>query len=136
MCNDIIDGISCALNEYFGEEYKIYAETVEQGLSSPCFFISHEDTQKKKMLGDRYIARYNFDIQYFPKESKAEMLDMAERLPECLDNIELSDGSSVRGKGMRYSIINGVLHFNVSFSVILAKMAEADIMDSISYSIL
>ena len=133
MCIDIIDGISAALNAYFGDEYRIYAEPLEQGLSLPCFFVNHEDTVKKKMLGDRFIAHYSFDVSYYPKNSKLEMLETAEKLYECLNIIELAGGDLVRGRSMRYTISNGILHFYVSFSLILETEAEHDYMGAFNY---
>lgn len=37
MINKVIDGISKAINEEFGDEYNIYTEEIEQGLKEPCF---------------------------------------------------------------------------------------------------
>ena len=39
MINEIIEAISVALNEEFGDEYEIYRESVRQDLKEPCFFI-------------------------------------------------------------------------------------------------
>ena len=38
MLNEIIKGISMALNAAFGDGYEIYQNDVEQGLKEPCFF--------------------------------------------------------------------------------------------------
>ena len=40
MINEIVVAISKALYNEFGEEYKIYAENVEQGLERPCFLFN------------------------------------------------------------------------------------------------
>ena len=37
MLNEIIKGISMALNAAFGDGYEIYQNDVEQGLKEPCF---------------------------------------------------------------------------------------------------
>lgn len=37
MLNEIIKGISMALNAAFGDEYEIFQNDVEQGLEEPCF---------------------------------------------------------------------------------------------------
>ena len=39
MLNEIIKGISMALNAAFGDGYEIYQNDVEQGLKEPCFLI-------------------------------------------------------------------------------------------------
>ena len=136
MCLDIIDGISVKLNEYFGDEYKIYAETVEQGLSLPCFFIDHEETINSRMLGERYLVKYSFDINYFPKNDKSEMLLTAEKLGDCLKLVELPNSDFIRGKEMRYKIKNGVLHFYVAFNLILTMSETPDLMGSFDYKLL
>ena len=136
MCPYIIDGISVSLHKYFGDAYKIYAETVEQGLKIPCFFIGHEDTSRKNMIGGRYFSRYSFDISYFPKEGKLEMLEIAEKLMDCLKIIELPDGSPVRGRNMRFNIANGILHFYISYSMFLEEVEVKDKMEGMVYRIL
>ena len=40
MLNEIIKGISMALNAAFGDGYEIYQNDVEQGLKEPCFLIA------------------------------------------------------------------------------------------------
>ena len=40
MLNEIIKGISMALNAAFGDGYEIFQNDVEQGLKEPCFFIA------------------------------------------------------------------------------------------------
>ena len=136
MCLDIIDGISVKINEYFGDDYKIYSETVEQGLSLPCFFINHEETVRKKLLGERYLTTYSFLINYFPQNNKEEMIIAAEKLTDCLRLVEMPDGDTIRGKGIRFNITNGVLQFYISFTLILTANEEHDIMDSIDYRII
>ena len=39
MVNKIVDGIVQAISAAYGEEYEIYTENVEQGLTEPCFLI-------------------------------------------------------------------------------------------------
>ena len=136
MYLDIVNGISVKLNEYFGDEYKIYAETVEQGTALPCFFINHEEMTKKKLLGERYLMMYSFDINYFPQNDKLEMLDIAEKLQDCLKIIKIADGDLIRGSRMRFNINNGVLHFYVGYSMILTETGETDYMDSFLYKLI
>jgi len=135
MILSIIDGISLRLDEYFGDDYKIYLEAVEQGVRTPCFFVKHEETMRKKLIGERYLARYKFDINYFPKNDKHEMLSHAELLEDCLGLIELPDGDLVRGRGMRFSIKDGILHFYVEYVMILMAVGVKDFMGSMDYRI-
>ena len=39
MINSIIEAISIALNNEFGDEYRVYADNIEQCLQEPCFLF-------------------------------------------------------------------------------------------------
>lgn len=51
MLNEIIKGISMALNTAFGDGYEIFQNNVEQGLKEPCFFIAVLKPEITPMLG-------------------------------------------------------------------------------------
>lgn len=40
MINKILDAISNALNEEFGDDIEIYSEDIKQGFKEPCFLLS------------------------------------------------------------------------------------------------
>ena len=56
------------------------------------------------------------------------MMDMGDALIECLEYIILLNGRKVRGKELSYEIIDGVLHFYVTYSVILMDNRKDDPM--------
>lgn len=51
MLNEIIKGISMALNAAFGDGYEIYQNDVEQGLQEPCFLIAVCNRKLPRCLG-------------------------------------------------------------------------------------
>lgn len=51
MLNEIIKGISMALNAALGDGYEIYQNDVEQGLKEPCFLIAVLQPEITPMLG-------------------------------------------------------------------------------------
>ncbi|MDP4152598.1 MAG: hypothetical protein Q8865_04030 [Bacillota bacterium] len=127
MVNGIIDGISVKLNGTFGDGYKIYSDTVEQGFSEPCFFILALDPSQTPLLGNRYLRQHPFDVHYFPaKPDNSELHSIGSALFCTLEFITLSDGSLARGTDMKYEIVDNVLHFFVSFDLIVKKIAEAE----------
>ena len=67
MMNSIIEAISVALNEEFGDGYKIHMEEIRQGLKEPCFFIQCLNPTHELFLGKRYLQSNQFCIQYFPQ---------------------------------------------------------------------
>lgn len=132
--DDIIDGISLTLNDVFGATKRIYGEIVEQGLKEPCFYISLLQSAQSRLLGDRYVRHYDFDVHYFPsaKENNEEMLGISSDLYEALEYITLLNGDKLRGSELRHEILDGVLHFFVRYSVYLRKVIEHDNMETLT----
>lgn len=124
--NSIIDAISVKLFETFGHEYTIYKENVEQGLKEPCFFIDIVSVDRKQIIGNRYYSNNAFDICYFPigEEKKADMLDVANVLYDDLEYVSLANGDLLKGTKMNAEIVDGILHFFVSYNLILQKETE------------
>lgn len=136
MLNQIIEAISTAIHAEFGDGYKCYMESVEQGLEEPCFFIQCLNPTHELFLNRRYFRQNHFVIQYFPQntEYQRECNDVAERLYECLEYITLYDevaeaneNKPIRGSEMHFETVNGVLNFMVDFNcfVIRAESNEA-----------
>lgn len=126
MINSIIEAISIALNAEFGDEYRIYADNIEQGLTEPCFFISCVNPTNNLFFGRRYFRENPFCIQYFPKDmsrEKEECNETAERLFLCLELLTV-DGDLVRGTKMRSETVDGVLNFFVNYDMFVYLQGE------------
>ena len=82
MLNEVIKGISMALNTAFGDEYEIRQNDVEQGLVNGSFFIQVLKPELTPLLGRRSMKRNHFDVMYFPKApgNNADRLKAAELL--------------------------------------------------------
>lgn len=122
MINDIIDGIAEALNKAFGAECTIYKESIPQGFKEPCFSIVHIMGENVPYLTGRYLKKNRFDIHYFPTpgyQEKEEMYDVENKLHFVLEYITVSDKNKLdnlfRGTKMSSEIVDGVLHFFVSY---------------------
>ena len=104
MINKIVDGISKALNEEFGDEYRRCQNNVMQGLNEPCFFIAVLEASKEQLLQNRFLQRNPFDGHYFPvdPDDNRDMQGTAERMLDCLEWIipeEPIRGSEIRWHG-------------------------------------
>lgn len=64
IINDIIQGIAKELKRIF-PNINIYDEGIEQGYEEPCFFISWENDDEKKLVGNRYNFELHFRMIYF-----------------------------------------------------------------------
>ena len=130
-----MDGISIKLNATFGSEYKIYGDTdIEQGSVNPCFFIKSLNPSRSRMVGQRYSSENPFDILYFPavKGSNTELQAKGSDLFEALETITLINGDQLRGWGMSYEVVDGVLHFFITYKLHLMDLLPLDDMATIS----
>ncbi len=133
MLNEIMEAIAIKINSVFGDDYEIYRDTVQQGLKEPCFFIGILKPEITPIMGNRFIERNPFDIQYFPKKQgdSAELFTVAKKLMLSLDFITLLDGDQLHGIYMSYEIIENVLHFFVQYHVSMKKQTEKTYMETL-----
>ena len=122
MINKIIDGISVAINSEFGDHYEIYTESIEQGLTEPCFSILCLNPTINQVLGKRYFRRNQFCIHYFPStdDKQSECFAVLERLISALEIITI-DGDQCRGTGMHSEVVDDVLSFFVNYDMFVYK---------------
>lgn len=126
MLDKIVDGISEKLNSVFGDDYKIYTESVKQGLKEPCFFIQLVSPVNKSLLGERSLRENLFCIQYLPSnknEPKAECYRVQDDLYLALEYITV-DGGLQRGIKMRGEFADGILNFFVNYNMFVKKTDE------------
>lgn len=127
MINKIIDGISVAIGSEFGDPYEIYTETIEQGLTEPCFSILCLNPTIEQFLGKRYFRTNQFCVHYFPSsaEKQSECFSVMERLMVLLETITV-DGDLIRGTKMKGEIVDGVLSFFVNYDMFVYKKTTAE----------
>lgn len=134
MINSIIEAISVALNDEFGDDYEIHMEELEQGLEEPCFFITCMNPTTKLFLGKRYFQTNQFCIQYFPEtdEKQRECNDVAERMWQCLEYITIyGEDKPIMGTQMNYEVVDGVLNFFVNYDCFIKKTEQQTPMESL-----
>ena len=135
MINDIIYGITKALNQEF-EGVPVYAEPLKQGFKEPCFFVYCTESTNRIYLGKRYLAQNAFCVTYFPKLSnrqKEECNDVAERLCNCLECVDIDDamGGQIRGTNMKHTVSDGVLVFTLNYDAFYYKNELVEVMESL-----
>lgn len=137
MINKIIDGISIALNAEFGDNYKIYTESIEQGLKEPCFSILCVNPTNNLFRGNKYFRKNLFDVLYFPKskdEKFSECMEVLEKMMDCLEIIDLGEDGLQRGTDMHGETIDGVLHFFVNYDMFVYKVESKEPMEDLDLS--
>lgn len=131
LLNEIISGISNALYNEFGGNYRIYKEKIEQGLKEPCFSVLCISPTIKKGLGNRYEKNNSFCIHYFAesKNFRSECMEVFERMADCLEYISVS-GDLVRGLNIRAEEIteDGIMHVFVDYNIPVRKILEQEKM--------
>lgn len=134
MINEIIKGISKALYTEFGEDYRIFSESIEQGLKEPCFFILCINPTHELFFWRRYFRENDFCIHYFPKSEhrkREECQEVAERMMECLEVVSAAD-VQIRGTKMKYEMEDGVLHFFVNYDCFVFRIKHEDEMEDMT----
>lgn len=127
MLDIVIQGIGSRLDAVFGEEYKIYKNDIRQGFKEPCFFVLPVAPSREQELGSREHRTYPFDIVYTPKvSSRDELYAVAELLMRNLCIIEAGKLGLLRGKELSYEVIDGQLHFLVSYDFSLVAVGQTD----------
>ena len=132
MIEKTVNACTRSLFNEFGDSYKYYVTLPSQNFHTPSFTADvinplqerkhpfslqvDEDgvqTFKKAML---YRRTMPVVLQYFPKDknSKTECFAVAERLFNCMEEIEL-DGQIIRGTDLEMQIAENVLQFFVTY---------------------
>lgn len=125
MIRELIRGMAAAISAEFGEDCTIYTEDIEQGLKTPCFYISCVDAQQNRHRGDVYFSEHRFMVLYFPgsDKPKEECLETADRLWTALEIISTPEGKKM-GTGMQADIKDGLLNFSLTYSSYLRRTGE------------
>lgn len=137
MITKVIDGIIAAIrSKYDSKAYRIYTESVEQGLREPCFSIMCLKPEAQRKGTGRTRRFYSFDIVYFPKsdcEPVQECTEVYENLVECLMDI-IADGRILHGSDISGTVVEGILHVQVTYDLFLLKQVEEQNMEAITDS--
>lgn len=113
--NNVRYAVHAALDAAF-PDIPILGEEIKQGLTPPCFFVRLLQPEHAQELGRRYIRYHPIVVRYYAVDrANAAMYDMAEQLTSVLQQIIVA-GRPVRGIGMRFEIVDEILHFFVEYN--------------------
>ena len=118
MIGAIIDGISLALSDAF-PDYKVYIDSIEQGLETPCFQILPQAALIAPCGSDKLRSRVNpFDILYFPEDrnDRKDMMVVGELMHGALSCIAVNGDEMIRATEIEFSIQDGILHFLCNYN--------------------
>lgn len=129
--NKIIEGITEALFNEFGDKYSYYKENIKQGFELPCFYIKPIEPYVDEGLNrdNKYINK--FDIQFIGQDngnSNNELYDIYNTLTQVLGYIKI-DGRSYKGIKMQSHIENGILHFFINYDFHILKPKDKNFME-------
>lgn len=129
--NDIITAISIKLNQTFGDNYNNHIDEVPQGFKAPAFLILFLNLENIRQIGNRWMVNTLFNVQYFPKNGRAEASSMALKVQLALSEIELLNGSIMLGTGANSEIVDGNAHNFINFNFFLQEVEVKEFMESL-----
>ncbi|KZS45704.1 hypothetical protein AWU65_07145 [Paenibacillus glucanolyticus] len=101
-------------------------EEIKQNLDPPRFFVRLLEPAHTQELGCRYRRDHPFVIRYFAQtRTNEEMYTMAEQLTSALKWINVGSRGWT-GQGMNFHIIDDVLHFFVTYSLLVWEQPPDD----------
>ena len=133
MMQKIMDGIVAAIRTEYDKSFRIYTESVTQGLKEPCFSVLWLNGSSEKGACTRHNRTHSFIIRYFPlseEEPAKECSEVMENLYDILSVIDTVDGK-VRGTDMNGNIVDGVLQFQITYALSLLETHNGTDMEKI-----
>jgi len=97
----------------------------EETAQPPSFFVQLLEPTHTQELGRRYRRDHPILVRYFGSSGTEDKYAMAESLTGVLNRIAVN-GRPVRGAGMRWQIVDGVLHFNVNYNFLVWSISTPD----------
>lgn len=119
MFNVILDSISLALHNAYPNN-NIHSDIVLQGLKKGDFNISLVAASHSHVMDKRHLQNSLFEVLYYPHKGKDECYDVAYKLTEILDKITVQE-QTLKCNGMRFEIVDSVLHIFVKYNLYLIK---------------
>ena len=134
MIQEVINGIISAIRTSFDETFRIYTESIEQGLIEPCFSILSLNPSGERELGNRYKRFFPFMITYFPSSDEpiAECNAVCEELLGLLTDIQTGIGL-LHATELSGEIVDGNLQFSVQYNVsALLQIEQTDLLEEMA----
>lgn len=129
--NIILNGITLALEEAFPDSH-IETNPVNQAPMPPAFIVNLVTATVETYSAQRQKRNLQFDVLYYPEEKNEECYNVADALCKILELITLSGGDKLRGTDMSFKVVDGVLHFLVSYRYFAYQSMDEVNMETLS----
>ena len=115
----LLQGLASVLSEL---EYDIYISNRQQGVKTPCFFISMMPSSSRKELGRTYFNELALDVVFLQDPNIIDAMDgiytVIQFMDENLELIPYDDGEEegcVHTYDRSYQIQDKDLHYHLTF---------------------
>lgn len=133
MVNQDLQAIVSKLNSKYNCD--IWIDKIKQGFTEPCFFIRLIKSSEKKIMDNRFIRKNNYMISYFNDDYNEDLYEKINELHDLLDFISLENGDLIRGIDANSEVIDGIIHFNISYNYTVIKEKEKEpLMGELNYT--
>lgn len=140
--SNTINSIAGALSDL---NYPVYASQTQQGVVTPCFFISLMPSDIKGEASARYLNSLSLDIVFLQEPNITNATDLiyevVDYLNEKLDLFEYSDGAEscmLHAFDRQYRIDNMELHYQITLKVrtyIDVEETKLHLLEDLTYEI-
>ena len=123
----ITEGITKALYDVF--KVPVYLEWKENKMKFPCFLVKVVDSNQNLHVSRLYARKLDYSVKYFlnaesiPVDYRKDLLQIGEQLYDILEYVDLGDRIT-RGENMSYRESDGILHFDVTYEMLLHKESK------------
>lgn len=123
----LTEGITEAL--YTAFKVPVYVEWKENRTKFPCFIVSVADSNHDLHVSKLYDRKLDYTVKYFlnaesiPVDYRKDLLQIGEQLYDVLEYVKVGDRIT-RGEDMSYRESDGVLHFSVTYEMLLHKESK------------
>ncbi len=124
---DITKQIVQVLHEAF-PDCEIYTETIPQGFWQPCFSVLQIDGNAQQYPNGRIFLSMDFDVRFFPGK-RQQCREMAVALISLLQTLP-----GLCGKNISWQVTDDVLHFFITYELMLQKTEAAAFMETLTLS--
>lgn len=120
----LTEGVTEALYNAF--KVPVYIERKENKPKFPCFIVSVADSNHDLHVSKLYDRKLDYSVKYFlnaesiPVDYRKDLLQIGEQLYDVLEYVKVGDRIT-RGEDMSYRESDGVLHFSVTYEMLLYK---------------
>lgn len=126
MIQKIVDGICMAIRTEYDKSFRIYTESVAQGLKEPCFSVLWLNGSNEKGVGVRHNRTYPFIIRYFPSSEEEPVKECSEVMENLYNILSIINTGTekIRGTDMNGNVVDSVLQFQVTYKLSLLEQKD------------